>query len=192
MTDLMASWLNEERIILERVEQGAGAGIMQPDQLLGLSGMDVMTGMLEGRFPIAPIAKLLKFCGIEAADGTAVFQAEPVYDFLNPMNSIHGGWMATILDSAMGSAVLTALPPNKAYRTMWLLPVFKQRLLLKPSLSRVRAIATALPVNPETGVFDRSLLDPKAKTMKAEAKLVDVEGNVYATATCECRIFNVA
>lgn len=40
----------------------------------------------------------------------------------NPMGTVHGGYLATLLDSALGSAVLTLLPAEQAYTTAQLSP----------------------------------------------------------------------
>ena len=77
------------------------------DQVAGRSGLELMQAMLRGELPIAPIARTLDFQLIEVDDGRAVFQGTPGPAHLNPMGTVHGGWYATLLDSALGCAVHT-------------------------------------------------------------------------------------
>jgi len=56
-----------------------------------------------------PFAKLLGMQLVLAEDGHVILEAEPRHEFYNPMNRIHGGWLASIMDSTLGSAVLTKL-----------------------------------------------------------------------------------
>ena len=83
--------------------------------------------------------------------------------------------MSTLLDSALGTAVLSSMEPGKAYTTTKLEVKFLKRLM--PNVGRVRAKGRALPAG------------PNARSMAAEGELFDVDGNLYATATCECRVF---
>lgn len=56
-----------------------------------------------------PYAKLLGMRLVSAEDGHVIIEAEPKFEFYNPMKRIHGGWLASIMDSVLGSAVLTKL-----------------------------------------------------------------------------------
>jgi uncharacterized protein (TIGR00369 family) len=56
-----------------------------------------------------PFAKLLGMRLVHAEDGHVILEAEPQYEFYNPMNRIHGGWLASLMDSTLGSSVLTKL-----------------------------------------------------------------------------------
>jgi hypothetical protein len=76
----------------------------------GLTGIELARMSLDGRLPEAPICGTLGFRLVEAEEGLAVFEGEPGEHLFNPMGTVHGGYMATILDSALGTAVLTALP----------------------------------------------------------------------------------
>ena len=68
---------------------------------------------------------------IEAAAGYALFQGTPTRGELNPMGSIHGGWIGSILDSALGCAVLSSLPAGQVYSTTGLDIRYRKFLTLK-------------------------------------------------------------
>jgi len=97
--------------------QGPG-DLVPPEQLLAMSGLDFIQGMLEGRLPAPPIARTLNFTMEAAEDGQAMFRGAPEFGALNPMGTVHGGWYGTILDSCMGCAVMTKVPQGKLYMTL--------------------------------------------------------------------------
>ncbi|MBC7916855.1 MAG: PaaI family thioesterase, partial [Rhodoferax sp.] len=107
MSDMsvLETWIAQEREVTARLNAGAGSGVSRPDQVAGKTGLEMMQAMLRGELPYPPIAKTLDFQLLEASEGRAVFQGTPGPAHLNPMGSIHGGWYATILDSALGCAV---------------------------------------------------------------------------------------
>ena len=75
---------------------------------------------LDGSLPAAPICGTLGFRLVEVEEGRAVFEGEPGEHLFNPMGTVHGGFMATLLDSALGTAVMSALPSGRAYTTVQL------------------------------------------------------------------------
>jgi uncharacterized protein (TIGR00369 family) len=78
----------------------------------GLSGLEFLHGMIEGRFPPPPIAGVVGQRLVSVADGEAVFRCAPDESFYNPIGLIHGGLLCTLMDSAMGVAVQTRLPAD--------------------------------------------------------------------------------
>ena len=110
-------WLADEKAILERLEKGPGPGVARMDQIAGLTGLELMQGVLEGSLPYATIARTLDFVMVEVGKGRAVFQGTPGPQLLNPLGTVHGGWFATLLDSALGCAVHTMMPAGRAYTT---------------------------------------------------------------------------
>jgi uncharacterized protein (TIGR00369 family) len=83
-----------------------------------LSGRDLLAAIVEGRLPPPPIAKLLGLELVSADDGVAVFRCEADESVYNPIGSVHGGWVCTILDSAAGCAVQTLLPAGVGYSSI--------------------------------------------------------------------------
>ena len=83
-----------------------------------MTGLDYMRGVLRGDFPGAPIAGTLGFTLSEVEAGRAVFTGTPDRFVYNPLGTVHGGYAATLLDSAMGCAVHSTLPAGVGYTTL--------------------------------------------------------------------------
>lgn len=140
--------------------------------LASLSGLEVMRLIAGGELPPPPIAKLLGMEVEEVGDGYAAFTLEPDERMLNPIGSIHGGIAATLLDSCMGSAVQTTLPPGAGYTTAQLNLHYLRSM--QPGMGRVRAVGT--------------VLHRGRKQCTAEAKLHDDRGRLLAHGTTTCLI----
>jgi uncharacterized protein (TIGR00369 family) len=84
----------------------------------GRSGLEHLRAMASGEVPPAPIAELLEFGPVDVEPGRVVFRMEPQEFHYNPIGSVHGGVAATLLDSALGCAVQTMLPPGVGYTTL--------------------------------------------------------------------------
>jgi uncharacterized protein (TIGR00369 family) len=84
----------------------------------GMSGLEFLRAIGEGRLPQPPMAELMGFEGLEADAGRVVFTAVPGEHHYNPIGVVHGGLALTLLDSAMGCAVHSTLPVGGAYTTL--------------------------------------------------------------------------
>jgi uncharacterized protein (TIGR00369 family) len=85
-----------------------------------MTGMEYMTAIVEGRVPPPPIAVTMRIKPIELGEGRAVFAGEPGEEHYNPIGVVHGGYAATLLDSALGCAVHTTLPAGVGYTSLGL------------------------------------------------------------------------
>jgi uncharacterized protein (TIGR00369 family) len=85
-----------------------------------MSGMEYMEAIVAGELPPPPIAVTMQMRPIELAEGRAVFEGEPGEEHYNPIGVVHGGYAATLLDSALGCAVHTTLPAGVAYTSLGL------------------------------------------------------------------------
>jgi uncharacterized protein (TIGR00369 family) len=168
-------WLDEEAAVLARVKAGSGCGIAAPSQWAGRTGLEQMQAMLAGELPYPPIADTLDFYLLEAEFGRAAFQGRPGQSHLNPMGGVHGGWFATLLDSAMGCAVHTTMPAGRGYTTAELSVNYVRGLT--PRISRVRA--------------EGRVLHSGRQLATAEARLVGPDGTLYAHATTTCLVFEL-
>jgi uncharacterized protein (TIGR00369 family) len=173
--DELENWLQQEREVYGRMEAGVGCGVARPEQVSGKSGLEVMQMMLRGELPYAPIARTLNFQIIEVAEGRAVFQGAPGAEHLNPLGTVHGGWYATLLDSALGCAVHTMMPPGRAYTTAEL-GVNLVRAI-GPKVQRVRA--------------EGKVLHCGRQLATAEARLYGPDGTLYAHATTTCLVYEL-
>ena len=171
----LETWLAEEREVLGRMNAGAGAGVSRPDQVAGKTGLELMQAMLRGELPYPPIARTLDFSLIEVEEGRAVFQGTPGPKHLNPMGTVHGGWYATLLDSALGCAVHTRMPAGRGYTTAELGVNLVKAIPLK--VQRVRA--------------EGKVLHCGRQLATAEARLYGPDGTLYAHATTTCLVFEM-
>lgn len=136
----------------------------------GRSGLDFLRAIIDGSVPPPPIAATLGFDLVHAEEGVVRFRGEPAEYQYNPMAGVHGGWSCTLLDSAMGSAVMSALTAEEAYTTTQL------------SVYLVR------PILADTGplVAEGKLVHRGGRVATAEGRLVDDKGKLYAHGTTSC------
>jgi uncharacterized protein (TIGR00369 family) len=83
-----------------------------------MSGMDYMQAIVDGVLPPPPIAVTMRMRPIELGEGRVVFEGEPGEEHYNPIGVVHGGYAATLLDSALGCAVHTTLAGGLAYTSL--------------------------------------------------------------------------
>lgn len=136
------------------------------DRYAGLSGIEQMRALLaSGGRP--PIMDTLQFDLIEVEEGRVTFAGTPGPHAYNPIGSIHGGYAATLLDSACGCAVHTRLSAAQAYTTLEL------------KISYLRGMSA------DTGLVraEGSVISVGRRVAFAEARLVDAKGKLLATAS---------
>ncbi|MEO8505576.1 MAG: PaaI family thioesterase [Acidobacteriota bacterium] len=139
----------------------------------GKSGKEILEALIRGEVDHPPFAHLLGLRLIEVGDGLAVFSVEPAEFHYNPIGVVHGGLLATALDSAMGCAVHSTLPMGTAYTT----------LEIKANFVRPATMTTG-PLRCEARVIHRG-----KTSATAEGKVVDGSGRLYAHGTTTCMIF---
>jgi uncharacterized protein (TIGR00369 family) len=84
----------------------------------GLSGLQYLEAMGAGELPFPPIGSLFDMRGVAAREGEVVFELQPDASMLNPMAGVHGGVVCTLLDSVLGCAALTTLPPLHGFTSI--------------------------------------------------------------------------
>lgn len=171
----LAGWLAEEESIRARMQAGPGPGVARPEQIAGKTGLELLQAILRAELPYASIAKTLDFLLVEVGPGRAIFQGAPSAAHLNPMGTVHGGWFATLLDSALGCAVHTMMPPGRGYTTAEL--GINMVKALTPKVARVRA--------------EGKVIHCGRQLATAEARLVGADGTLYAHATTTCLVFEM-
>lgn len=146
--------------------------VFELESLRGLNGLDTLRALLAaGRPP--PIGETLGFILTEVDEGRAVFAGTPGPHAYNPLGVIHGGYAATLLDSACGCAAHSALSAQQAYTT----------LELKIAYHRALTSDTG-PVRAEA-----KLLSIGKRVAFAEGRLTDAQGRLYASATSTLLVF---
>jgi uncharacterized protein (TIGR00369 family) len=171
---VLQQWISEGEANDARMRR-AGPGLATPAQWAGKTGLEQMRAMLAGDLPFAPIAQTLDFSLIEVGPGTAVFQGRPGPAHFNPMGGVHGGWFATMLDSALGCAVHTMMPAGRGYTTAELSVNYVRALT--PKVGRVRA--------------EGKVIHCGRQLATAEARLVGPDGTLFAHATTTCLVFDL-
>lgn len=83
-----------------------------------LSGIEFLQAMIDGEVPPPPIAQMFGFTLDEVENGRAVFSGMPQEFHYNPIGMVHAGLVLTLMDSALGCAVMTALPAGVGYTTL--------------------------------------------------------------------------
>src|SRR5574343_411121 len=170
---ILAEWMAQYEAAKTRMTQGAGAGLAQPHELMGKTGLQQMQALLDGHAPYPHIADTMDFNLVEVGEGRAVFQGTPQLKHYNPLGTVHGGWYATLLDSALGCAVHTTMPVGMAYTTAEL------------GVNIVRAASA------KTGPLRAigQVIHSGRQFATAEARSVGPDGKLYAHATTTCLVF---
>ncbi|MGQ4617159.1 hotdog fold thioesterase [Nocardia sp. R7R-8] len=135
---------------------------------LGMTGQEILQGTLDGRFPGAPLLRTLGFRLAEFGAGTVVFEGEPRDQLFDPAGGMYGGFVATLLESALGAAVLTRLAGGTRSTSVKIgIDIHRA---VRGDTGTLRCEGTALHVGPTTA--------------SAEARLIGAEdGDLYAHAT---------
>jgi uncharacterized protein (TIGR00369 family) len=149
-------------------------GLSMTQRLAGKSGLEVMTLWLEGQTNSPRISKTMDFHLVELGDGLAIFQGTPGEQHFNPMGTVHGGWFATLMDSALGCAVHTKLPAGKAYTTSQINMNIVRAA--HANTGPLRAVGTVVHMGRQVAT--------------SEAKIIDPSGKLYAHATSTCYVFD--
>jgi uncharacterized protein (TIGR00369 family) len=136
------------------------------------SGLELLQAIVAGDMPPAPIQELLGYSLVEAEEGRVVFEGQPGEQHYNPIGTVHGGFAATLLDSALGAVVHSTLARGEAYVT------------LEVKFNLVR------PITADTGaVRAEGRLVHRGRTVAtSEADLRDGAGKLLAHATSTCLI----
>jgi uncharacterized protein (TIGR00369 family) len=133
----------------------------------GLSGLEYLHRIASGQIQPPPVAELIGFRPTYVMPGRVVFAYEPREEHYNPLGTVHGGIVTTVLDTVMGCAVQSLLAAGVSYIT----------IELKTSFVRPVKLASG-PLRAEGTVVHAG-----SRVATAEAKLLDPEGKLFAHAT---------
>ena len=149
-------------------------GIAPKATVLRETGLEMLRGLLDGRHPVPPFAATTGCRLTEIEDGRAVFKGVPLASFLNPLGTIHGGWTAGIMDSAMACAVHSILAAGQGYTTLEF---------------RVHLVRAILPSSGEL-VCEGRIVHRGGTVATSEGFLRDAAGRLLAHGTETCLIFD--
>ena len=139
-----------------------------------LSGVEMFRKIIAGELPAPPVSAVANQRIVEVEEGRVRWECSPPPNFVNPMGGVHGGWAMTVLDSALGCAVQSALPAGRGYTTME----------AKVNLTRAPKIGT-------TYRSEGTLLTLGRRSATAEARITDADGRIVAFGTTTCLVFDI-
>lgn len=176
MTQSILGWTSQAKAVHQRMIDGGGvAGLAKREQITGKSGREILEAMMSGELPYPPINDTMNMALIEVGQGQVVFQGTPEFGHYNPLGTVHGGWFATLLDSALGCAVQSTLPAGRSYTTAEL------------SVNIVRSASHTTGPLRAVG----TVIHGGRQVATAEARIEDEGGKLYAHATTTCFVFEV-
>jgi uncharacterized protein (TIGR00369 family) len=140
------------------------------DTRRGLSGIDYFRRMMAGELPPPAMLELLGIRLVEVEEGRVVFSATAEERFYNGTGVAHGGFAATLLDTALGCAINSTMPVGKRFTT----------LELKVNLTR--------PLTKDVGPVrcEAKVVHVGGRTATSEGRIVDAKGKLYAHGTTTC------
>jgi uncharacterized protein (TIGR00369 family) len=150
-------------------------GVTPTEVMAAMAGIDFVRAIFDGRLPAPPIMQTIEPFDSTAEPGVVVMYSTPGFRHYNPIGSVHGGYAATLLDSAMGLAVHSALPAGSGYTT------------LEFKISFIRGMTENTgPVRTEGRI-----LNVGRRAATAEARITDAKGRLLAHATTTCLVFEI-
>jgi uncharacterized protein (TIGR00369 family) len=140
------------------------------DAMKRLSGLEYMRQTVGTAENAPPIMTLVGMRGVRFDPGCAVFEADPGEYLYNPLGTVHGGFVATLLDSAMSCAVHTTCAPGVGYTTVEI------------KVNYVR------PITVETGTVtaEGRTIAVGTRIATAEGRVTDRDGRLLAHGTATC------
>jgi uncharacterized protein (TIGR00369 family) len=150
-------------------------GVTPTDVMASMSGLDFVRAIFSGKLPAPPIMQTVEPFDSTAEPGVVVMHSVPGFRHYNPIGSVHGGYAAILLDSAMGLAVHSTLPPGSGYTT------------LEFKISFIRGMSK------DTGPIrtEGRTLNVGRRAATAEARITDANGRLLAHATTTCLVFEI-
>src|SRR3954447_12966882 len=143
--------------------------------MASMSGLDFVRAIFSGKLPAPPIMQNVEPFDSTAEPGLVVMHSVPGFRHYNPIGSVRGGYAAILLDSAMGLAVHSTLPPGTGYTT------------LEFKISFIRGMTK------DTGPIrtEGRTLNVGRRAATVEARITDAKGRLLAHATTTCLVFEI-
>ena len=139
------------------------------------TGLDLLQAIGRGELPPPPVISMLGADALTATEGSVIIGLEPQEFHYNPLGTVHGGVISTLLDTAAACSVHSTLPAGVGYTSLDL------------NVKFLRPVTLASGHLTCTG----SVLQRGRRTALAEARLTDAQGKLAAHATSTCLIFEM-
>jgi uncharacterized protein (TIGR00369 family) len=137
-----------------------------------VSGLELFERMMAGKVPLPPMVSLLGFRLVEVSHGRIVFAGTAGEQYYNGMGVAHGGWAATMIDSALGCAINSTQPAGRVFTTVELKINYTRPLTRE--VGEVRCTGTVIHIG--------------TRTATAEARVADADGVLYAHGSTTCLV----
>jgi len=148
-------------------------GVTPTEVMASMPGIDFVRAIFDGKLPAPPIMQNIEPFDSTAEPGVVVMHSIPGLRHYNPIGSVHGGYAATLLDSAMGLAVHSMLPVGTGYTTLEFKVSFIKGMTKDSGLVRTEG----------------RTLNVGRRAATAEARMTDSKGRLLAHATTTCLVF---
>jgi uncharacterized protein (TIGR00369 family) len=150
-------------------------GVTPTEIMAAMPGLDFVRAIFAGKLPSPPIMQTVEPFDCAAEPGVVVLHSVPAFQHYNPIGSVHGGYAAILLDSAMGLAVQSMLPAGTGFTT------------LEFKVSFIKGVTK------DTGTVrtEGRTLNVGRRTATAEARITDSKGRLLAHATTTCLVFEI-
>ena len=140
-----------------------------------MSGLEYMQGLLDGSIPEPPIVNLMNMRPVAVEVGKVTFTCDPDESHYNPIGTVHGGLVCTLLDSVLGCAVQTTLPKGQGYTS------------LEIKISYLRPVMADTGQLTAVGIATK----PGSRAAFADGTVHDSNGKLIATASSTLLVFPV-
>ena len=154
-------------------------GVTPTEVMASMAGVDFVRAIFDGRLPAPPIMQTIEPFDSTAEPGVVAMHSIPGFRHYNPIGSVHGGYAATLLDSAMGLAVHSMLPPGTGYTT------------LEFKISFIKGMSKDMSKDTGPVRTEGRTLNVGRRTATAEARITDANGRLLAHATTTCLVFEI-
>ena len=148
-------------------------GVTPTDVMASMPGIDFVRAIFDGKLPAPPIMQNIEPFDSTAEPGIVVMYSVPGFRHYNPIGSVHGGYAATLLDSAMGLAIQSMLPVGTGYTTLEFKVSFIKGMTKDSGLVRTEG----------------RTLNVGRRAATAKARMTDSKGRLLAHATTTCLVF---
>jgi len=149
-------------------------GLVDREVVLGDTGHAFLQKLFDGTHPAPPFSETCEVWPTEVEVGRIVFEARPSARFYNPMGTVHGGWISTVLDSAMACAIHSKLKAGQAYTTVEMKVNF-----VRPLFDRTGKVRC-----------EGRIVHLGSRMATSEGQLSDASGNLIAHGSETCMIMD--